>query len=329
MYDVIGDIHGHAGALERLLSTMDYQQRGGCWRHSDRQALFLGDFIDRGPAIPRVMEIVRSMVEQGEALAIMGNHELNAIGFHTPRPGIAQGWARERSIKNIRQYVRTLSQVDEQASLDDYIEWFRTLPMWLELDGLNVVHACWDPASMNVIRDQQRILGAGSEAFFQAAFDKEDSLFDAIETVVKGREIKLPEGVTYLDADKHERSKVRTRWWVTDREHWTWRDCALVFDREVRATLPDSEVDADDQAIGGPYPAHAPPVFFGHYWIPPEDGIQPLASNVACLDYSVARNGRLCAYRWNGEDALDRESFVSVEGDHVAARPNPKLVAER
>ena len=28
--------------------------------------------------------------------------------------------------------------------LDSYLSWFRTLPIWLDLDGLRVVHACWD-----------------------------------------------------------------------------------------------------------------------------------------------------------------------------------------
>jgi hypothetical protein len=28
--------------------------------------------------------------------------------------------------------------------LRSHLEWFRTLPIWLDLDGLRVVHACWD-----------------------------------------------------------------------------------------------------------------------------------------------------------------------------------------
>jgi hypothetical protein len=32
---------------------------------------------------------------------------------------------------------------------------------------------------------------------------------------------------------------------------------------------------------------------------------------VACLDYSVAKGGFLCAYRWNGEQKLRNENFVS------------------
>ena len=38
------------------------------------------------------------------------------------------------------------------------------------------------------------------------------------------------------------------------------------------------------------------------------------ADNVICLDYSIAKGGSLVAYRWNGEDKLDRTHFVSVKG---------------
>lgn len=39
---------------------------------------------------------------------------------------------------------------------------------------------------------------------------------------------------------------------------------------------------------------------------------QPLAHNVACLDYSVAKEGKLVAYRWQGEGALTKENFTYV-----------------
>jgi hypothetical protein len=53
------------------------------------------------------------------------------------------------------------------------------------------------------------------------------------------------------------------------------------------------------------YAATEPPVFVGHYWLPPGRP-EPLASNVACVDYSVAKDGgKLVAYRWDGEDVLD------------------------
>ena len=37
---------------------------------------------------------------------------------------------------------------------------------------------------------------------------------------------------------------------------------------------------------------------------------EPLARNVACLDYSVAKEGKLVAYRWQGESVLAKENFT-------------------
>ena len=54
-----------------------------------------------------------------------------------------------------------------------------------------------------------------------------------------------------------------------------------------------------------------PPVFIGHYWQTGDP--EPLAANVACLDYSVGKYGSLVAYRWDGEKELSTEKFVAVE----------------
>ena len=47
MYDLIGDIHGHADELVQLLELLDYEKAQGSYRHPDRKVIFLGDFIDR------------------------------------------------------------------------------------------------------------------------------------------------------------------------------------------------------------------------------------------------------------------------------------------
>ena len=45
-----------------------------------------------------------------------------------------------------------------------------------------------------------------------------------------------------------------------------------------------------------------------------EGGPAPLALNITCLDYSVAKpGGKLVAYRWDGEQILDPGKYVWVE----------------
>jgi hypothetical protein len=47
-YDIVGDIHGHADPLRRLLQKLGYTEENGIYRHSSRTILFVGDFIAVG-----------------------------------------------------------------------------------------------------------------------------------------------------------------------------------------------------------------------------------------------------------------------------------------
>ncbi len=58
----------------RCLRAMGYVHHGKGFRHPERRLIFVGDLIDRGPKQQRVVEIVRSMVEHGDAIVVMGNH---------------------------------------------------------------------------------------------------------------------------------------------------------------------------------------------------------------------------------------------------------------
>jgi|ETNmetMinimDraft_25_1059894.scaffolds.fasta_scaffold06742_3 predicted MPP superfamily phosphohydrolase len=82
-YDIIDDIHAHADILQALLKKLGYQQQNGYYQHPAQKAVFLGDFIDSDQQNRRVIELVKPMVEQQAAYAILGNHEYNAICFHT------------------------------------------------------------------------------------------------------------------------------------------------------------------------------------------------------------------------------------------------------
>ncbi|WP_293017708.1 metallophosphoesterase, partial [Mycolicibacterium sp.] len=101
-YDIIGDIHGCADPLESLLDAMGYRYTDGAFRHPSRQAVFVGDLVDRGPQQLRVLETVKAMVDAGSAQITMGNHEFNAICYCIPR---ADGdYLRRHSDKNAHQH---------------------------------------------------------------------------------------------------------------------------------------------------------------------------------------------------------------------------------
>ena len=109
MYDLIGDIHGHATELKQLLEKLGYTLEDGSYRHPGREVIFLGDFIDRGPEILEVLQLVRPMIESGEAKAVMGNHEFNALAYHTEDPGQPGKHLRRHNRKNNKQPTKPRS----------------------------------------------------------------------------------------------------------------------------------------------------------------------------------------------------------------------------
>ena len=113
-YDLVGDIHGHADALHRLLHELDYAEVEGVFRHPERQMIFVGDFIDRGPQQREVLRIARSMCEAGTAMAVMGNHEFNAIGWAAQNKDGA--FLRNHSEKNASQHAKFLRQIGENSA---------------------------------------------------------------------------------------------------------------------------------------------------------------------------------------------------------------------
>lgn len=304
MYDLIGDIHGHADELEALLNRLEYKKVNGVYRHPERQLIFLGDFIDRGPKIRQVLEIVRPMVEERAALAVMGNHELNALAYHTPDPDSPGEFLRRRSPNNVRQHHQTVAQLTSQE-LQFYLDWFRTLPMWLELEGLRAVHACWDERSMSKISSGLEVHRILTPSFLQLACRPGKALFAPVEIVLKGKEAALPDGVSFADKDGHIRTRTRVRWYASPAGH-TYRTYALTD--QINS---DSELDPAIIRDAAPYPTSAKPLFLGHYWF---TGERPeiLTGNLACLDYSVAKGGFLCAYRWQGEPVLTNDHFVWI-----------------
>ena len=218
----------------------------------ERQAIFVGDFIDRGPSQVQTVNTVRRMVEAGVALAVMGNHDLNAIAWHIPNPGHPGEFLRpHHSAKwgenNRRQHAAFLAEVEDKPALHaEIIEWFLSLPLWLDLPELQVVHACWHGPFMAWLSPQLHggrcltrdlMVPATDEPANEA--DKDNAtptVFKAIEALTKGIEVPLPAGQDFLDKDGIRRNRVRLRWW--DEGGTTYRSAAMLSPEE-RAALPD------------------------------------------------------------------------------------------
>ncbi len=311
--DFIGDVHGCAEKLLGLLRTLGYGDDNGTFTHPDRSAVFVGDLIDRGPQQVELLSIVRSMVEAGSAQVLMGNHEFNAVSYVTPDPRESSAFMRPRTgargAKNRHQHEDFLVQIGENSALHrETIAWFKTLPLYLDLAEVRVVHACWHDPSIGALSGLSEPGRPLPDEFFVRANTQEDPLYRAVETVLKGPEVALGTDGPYLDKDGHERSDAQIRWWDTSAT--TLRELAEIPPGSLMPggspfpPLPDRREDSATRFRD----SGDVPVLFGHYWFA---GTPRVAGpRTACLDYSAVRGGPLIAYRWEGETELIDQHLV-------------------
>ncbi|QDU58913.1 polynucleotide kinase-phosphatase [Aeoliella mucimassa] len=89
-FDFIGDVHGCCDELEQLLAQLGYQSQpvrepgpgwgSLCYTHPEgRQAVFVGDLVDRGPRVLDTVSLVRNMMHEGSALCVPGNHDVKLL----------------------------------------------------------------------------------------------------------------------------------------------------------------------------------------------------------------------------------------------------------
>jgi hypothetical protein len=319
-YDIVPDIHGQIGKLERLLADLGYARRSGRWRHAarDRQIVFLGDLIDRGPDSGAVLGTVRDLIADGRAVAVMGNHELNAIHYHNEDPERG-GPLRAHTAKNEAQHAGFLGQFPlGSAGAREWTEWMAGLPLWLDLGPFRVVHACWSEAA---VRRLARIAPGGvlPRERLLLAGRADDPLHGDVEMLTKGPEHPLPPGHAFTDTTGVRRRHTRLAWWRAGAG--TWREAAISV--PDLSELPETALPGE--APAGGYPADAKPVFFGHYWLSGAPAME--APNALCLDYSAGIDEEpLVAYAWEpGAPGLTLEAIVGATREAVAAwTPDPE-----
>lgn len=144
--DIIGDIHGEYEAFLKLLIVLGYDLEGN---HPDnRKLVFVGDYCDRGPDSPSVIKLVKRFVENGNAQAVLGNHELNLLQDNAKD---GAGWYFKEREKKDKKYM-PFSVVKEEDKKIIY-DFLKSLPIALENEELRVVHATWDNKYINELRE--------------------------------------------------------------------------------------------------------------------------------------------------------------------------------
>ena len=145
-------------------------------------------------------------------------------------------------------------------------------------------------------------------AFVQASASHGSFAHQVFDRLLRGLNMRLPDGLAMTGDDGLTRSFFRSKFWEESPQ--TYGD--IVFQPDA---LPEQvagqPLSASEKANLLHYPLEEPLLFVGHYWRRGEPA--PLRPNLACLDYSAVNQGKLTAYRLDRETRLDPQKFVWVD----------------
>jgi serine/threonine protein phosphatase 1 len=125
----IGDVHGHYDGLMQLLEAIAPD--------AEDQVYFVGDLIDRGPKSAQVIEFVRSHSYP----CVLGNHEqllIEAFPDNRASQYALHAWLQSGGQSTVASYGKP-------ETLLENLDWLRSLPNYLDLGDLWVVHAGLHP----------------------------------------------------------------------------------------------------------------------------------------------------------------------------------------
>ena len=168
--DIIGDVHGEHDALEAILDKLGQSHP----RAGQPHLVFLGDLVDRGPDSIAVVDRVASLIEEGRATCVMGNHELNLLRKRQ-RSGNAwfygtEGEAWTHAVDGTVLRGRFQSRVATESDRTRLLDFFATLPLAATRHDLRIVHAAWHPTAIAALAD----CGSFAEALARSDADAAD-----------------------------------------------------------------------------------------------------------------------------------------------------------
>jgi len=145
---VIGDIHGCVDELDRLLDALVPTPHD--------TLVFLGDYIDRGPAPQAVVDRLLQLSRLGpRCVFLKGNHEDMFLSFLGEGGGHGDSFLSNGGATTLRSYglEGRLGAVRGEHLPAAHLRFFRTLTLQHRHDAFLCVHAGLDPT---LALDQQR-----------------------------------------------------------------------------------------------------------------------------------------------------------------------------
>lgn len=296
-YLFIGDLHGHATALKSLLQKAGFSPSGDSFRHPNLKAAFVGDLINRGLENLACLRIVRAMVENGDAIAVPGNHEVIFLNYHQTDPATGHYTMQNRSGWN-KLLQNTMQEFGQQkAELFEMLRWLRGLPFVIEERDFNLVHACYDLDSVEILRERTNgTFSLREEDWLNMGLGKDPELSDAIHVLTFGVSIYLDTAQLFPGSNLSSQHAPRIRYWEDPVEKSLKQTLFIEDDKHLEGlgflSLPESFYDAFKT-----YPEYETPLIHGHYCV--IEDLKDLPQNIIIADRAVIKTGILKA--WNPE----------------------------
>lgn len=301
MYDIIGDVHGEARLLKKLLLKLGYKKSENGYFHPERKAIFVGDFINRGSEIRKTIRIIRTMVEGGNAHAILGNHEINAILFHLKDKG-GKPLVKEPR-KNYLSLFKTINEfLAYPDELKSNLKWMRQLPLFLDFGDLRAVHACWSGTAVKIVNSAYQEDRSRKSIFREYYKNPKSELSKSISVLTKGIDFKMPGDIKVINNKGIAPRSFRLRWWENP-EGITFKQMSF----ESKFELPNYTLPKEILPETFFYSENEPIVFFGHFCR--AHGPHIINNNLCCVDSCVSGTKILTAYSWNGEKVLTNQNL--------------------
>ena len=215
----IGDVHGRADLLMRLMAFM---QRHARTRGAQARYTFLGDLIDRGPESRECVDIAISTVAAHEgSVMLLGNHEhmmLDAIDSDG-KSELSGSWAINGGMATIESYM---GRIDVQglfpalrAKYPHHVDALRSAPLMVERHGLLAVHAGIDPKS-DLSTQDVKILTGIRDKFLDHADPNQRPVIHGHEIV--GHRPEVTENRISIDTGAHAYGRLTAC--ILDPETW-------------------------------------------------------------------------------------------------------------
>jgi hypothetical protein len=294
-YLFIGDLHGHARQLKSVLNKAGFTIVNGAYWHPELKAVFVGDFINRGTENLECLRIVRAMVESGNALAVIGNHEVIFLNYHQQNPQTGEYTMENRAGWN-RLFQQTMLEFSQSAAeLNEMINWLKRLPIVIETAHFNVVHACYDSESLEVVRERTNgnfVLQEND--WLQMGLGADEALTESLHALTFGISIYLDTAELFPGSNMSSQHSPRIRYWEDPFEK-SLRQTLFIEDDKHLAGIGFLSLPESFYSSFRPYPKYETPVVHSHYCV--IDDLKDLPQNIIIADRAVIKTGILKA--WN------------------------------